>query len=354
MFSALTINATLTPDTICASSPVQLFSGAGGGSGGYSASWTSSPASFTSNLLNPIANPTVSTTYYLALSSLSCQQFDTVSVTVNPLPPTVVITAGGPTSFCQVGSVLLSGNTIGGIWNAGGSTSDTLLVTTAGDYFVTTSNACGTTTSNVITVTVDQPPVAAIITFGSATTFCSGSSVLLSGNNTNGTWSVVGGNSLTLSANSTGDYFVTNTNSCGSVTSNHISVTVLPTPVFSLQPSNQLLSIGATAQFIAVPSFTALEQWQQNTGAGFTDLIDGGQYSGVTTNILSISSVTASQNYFSFRCIVTEGICADTSDIAFLLIATGINELMNENSFKIYPNPSNGFFSTFRILKSLG
>jgi protein-tyrosine-phosphatase len=53
---------------------------------------------------------------------------------------------------------------------------------------------------------------------------------LLSGNTNAGTWSVVGGTTSTVSATISGDYYVTNSNSCGSATSNHILVTVNPLP----------------------------------------------------------------------------------------------------------------------------
>lgn len=73
-----------------------------------------------------------------------------------------------------------------------------------------------------------EPPVASTITAGGATTFCFGNSVMLSGNN-GGIW-----NNLlqtpTNIATTSGDYFVTNTTACGSVSSNHIIVQVDPLP----------------------------------------------------------------------------------------------------------------------------
>ncbi|MEP7168681.1 MAG: PKD-like domain-containing protein, partial [Bacteroidota bacterium] len=95
-------------------------------------------------------------------------------------------------------------------------------------YTISASGCSGNSQS--VTVVVNPIPVATTITTGSATTFCNGGSVLLIGNNNGGTWSVVGGTTSTLTATISGDYFVTNSNSCGSAVSNHIIVTVNPNP----------------------------------------------------------------------------------------------------------------------------
>ncbi|MEO8770111.1 MAG: T9SS type A sorting domain-containing protein, partial [Ferruginibacter sp.] len=110
--------------------------------------------------------------------------------------------------------------------------------TAAGDYTVTNTNTCGTATSNHIVITINPQPAASTITAGGATAFCSGGSVLLSGNANGGAWNQNGnpvGTGTTFTATTAGDYTVTNTNSCGTATSNHIVVTVnaLPTVSFS-------------------------------------------------------------------------------------------------------------------------
>ena len=173
---------------------------------------------------------------YYTTTSNSCGSVESnhITVTVNPNPTASVITAGGPTTFCQGGNVVLSGNSTGGTWSVGGGTTATLTATTSGDYFTTTSNSCGIVESNHITVTVNPNPTASIISAGGSTTFCQGGSVVLSGNSIGGTWSVGGGTTTTLTATTSGDYFSTTSNSCGSVESNHITVTVNPNPTASI------------------------------------------------------------------------------------------------------------------------
>lgn len=82
------------------------------------------------------------------------------------------------------------------------------------------------THNNAVNVALEPTP--SVITANGATTFCEGDSVTLSGN-TEGVWSN-GATTESITVYTAGDYFVTNTNGCGSVNSNHIIVTVNPLP----------------------------------------------------------------------------------------------------------------------------
>jgi hypothetical protein len=145
-----------------------------------------------------------------------------INVTVNPLPTASIISALGPVIFCLGDSVKLNGN-VGGIWSTGEST-EVLTVKTSGDYFVTNTNICGIVISNHIIVTVNPLPTASIISALGPVNFCLGDSVKLNGN-VSGIWST-GESTEVLTVKTSGDYFVTNTNECGSITSNHINVVV--------------------------------------------------------------------------------------------------------------------------------
>lgn len=106
--------------------------------------------------------------------------------------------------------------------------------TTAGTGYrirVVSSNPVVTGTDNGSNISINVLPTASTISAGSATTFCQGGSVVLSGN-VGGTWST-GATSASITVTSSGTYFVTNTNSCGSVQSNSIAVIVNPLPAVS-------------------------------------------------------------------------------------------------------------------------
>ncbi|MBL0281388.1 MAG: T9SS type A sorting domain-containing protein [Bacteroidetes bacterium] len=101
---------------------------------------------------------------------------------------TIAISAGGPTTFCQGGNVLLTATYSGATvqWkkngtNIPGATSPTYLVTTKGTYTCETTSVCDTELSTGIFVNVQKNPPAAI-TAGGPTTFCAGGSVILTAN----------------------------------------------------------------------------------------------------------------------------------------------------------------------------
>jgi hypothetical protein len=317
-----TLSSSLTPPAICTNTaftytPTSASSGA-------TFTWTRAVVSGISNaaittpqttnpnevLVNTTSSP-VSVIYSYTISANGCSNnTQSVTVVVNPIPVAATITAGGNTTFCAGGSVLLSGNTNSGIWSIGGGTTSTLSATASGDYFVTNSNSCGNAVSNHIlvtvnplpavtasnvggcagtpialsgtpsggtwsvanpytgsstsythtytdangctntsasaTITVNPQPTASTISAGGPTTFCAGGSVLLSGNTNSGIWSIGGGTTSTLSATASGDYFVTNTNACGSVNSNHILVSVNPLPTISISGTTTICNGAST------------------------------------------------------------------------------------------------------------
>ncbi|MEP7322808.1 MAG: hypothetical protein ABI761_12855, partial [Saprospiraceae bacterium] len=135
------------------------------------------------------------------------------------------ITANGPTTFCQGGSVVLSGNVLG-VWSNLAIT-PSITVTTSGDYFVINANIFGDLISNHIIVTVIPQPIPPLILAVGLPNLCLGASVVLTGNTGGGTWNT-GATTASITVSTAGDYYVTNTNACGSVNSNHIVVTLNP------------------------------------------------------------------------------------------------------------------------------
>ena len=109
------------------------------------------------------------------------------------------------------------------------------------------------------------------------------------------------------------------------------------------QSGNQSVNVNATAQFVVTTSSsTATYQWQQNSGTGYANLSNFGQYLGVTNDTLTISNVTLLQNNYGYRCLINDNGCLDTTTTAILTVInnTGIANLNTENSIVIYPNPA--------------
>jgi uncharacterized repeat protein (TIGR01451 family) len=162
------------------------------------------------------------------------------SVTVNPAP-TATITAGGPTTFCDGGSVTL--NAPAGMssysWSNGANT-PSIVVTQSGSYSVSITDASGcSANSAAISVTV-LPPPAATITASGPTTFCDGGNVTLTApaGMTTYAWSN-GASTQSIVVNDSNTYSVTVTNASGcSATSAAVTTTELaPASVTITGPS---------------------------------------------------------------------------------------------------------------------
>jgi hypothetical protein len=133
---------------------------------------------------------------------------------------TISIAAGGPTTFCQGSSVLLTATYSGASvqWkkngtNIPGATSATYNVTTKGNYSCVTTSACDTLESTSIFVNVIKNPNASI-SAGGPTSFCAGGSVVLTEVAVagctyqwyKGATPIAGATSLTYSATTSGNY----------------------------------------------------------------------------------------------------------------------------------------------------
>jgi hypothetical protein len=131
-------------------------------------------------------------------------------ITVNS-DPTPTITAGGPTTFCQGGSVTLTCNPVGAsyLWS-NGATTQSITVSTSGTYTVTMTNGNGCSgTSASITCTVNPLPTPMVSSSG-PTTFCSSQNDTLTCNPGFGSylWST-GATTQKIIVNTSGSYSVT-------------------------------------------------------------------------------------------------------------------------------------------------
>lgn len=116
--------------------------------------------------------------------------------------------------------------------------------------------------------------------------------------------------------------------------------------LISSHPLDQHVSIGNEAAFeVSTFESSATYQWQTYTGSGFTNLIEGGQYSGVHTDRLVVSGVDAKNNNQRFQCIVHHSSCLEYSEQAVLYILTGIEEQSQQTAVSIYPNPARSFIT---------
>jgi len=105
-----------------------------------------------------------------------------------------------------------------------------------------------------------------------------------------------------------------------------------PNPITS-QPTDQSETVGNDAVFLFTDALTgATYQWQMDAGTGYTNISNAGQFSGTTTQTVTVSALTMGNNNSLFRCLVSESAnCQDTTDFATLAVIdnVGLEELSN-------------------------
>ncbi len=222
--AAITANG---PTTFCQGNSVVLTSATASGN-----SWSTGGTT-------PSVTITTSGTYSLNVTTVCGTASSSMAVTVIPSTITASIAAGGPTSFCPGGSVILSSNSAtGNSWSTG-ATTPTILVNAAGVYTLTVSNAC-TSASATQSISIIPVTTASITPLGPLT-FCQGGSVILASNAISGnTWST-GAVSPTISVTTAGIYTLSVAAACGTTTATQqITVNPLPTAAITAAGSTAL------------------------------------------------------------------------------------------------------------------
>lgn len=284
-----------------------------------------------------VASPTLSTvgtiTYYAASreTSSGCESATRtpVTLTINAVPAATA-SAGGPTTFCQGGNVVLTANTgTSYLWSTG-ATTQSITVNATGSYTVTVTNGACVSTSSPVSVTVNPLP-AANITAGGPLTFCQGDNVVLTASAGSAwAWSN-GATTQSITVTNTGNYTVTVTNGSGcAATSSSTAVAVSPNPVVTItaSPYTRLypgLTTTLTANVTPAGSYTYT--WFRNTVA----------IAGATTATLSGIDLDKLGSY-TVTVRNSSGLpCSNTS--AALNILDSVN-----NKLFIMPNPNGGVF----------
>lgn len=118
-----------------------------------------------------------------------------------------------------------------------------------------------------------------------------------------------------------GTYYVTalSTDGCWSAGSGSIAITVNNAASISAQPADRNINAGTNTTFSVTAANATAYQWQENTGSGFADIVNGGVYSGATSATLTLTGVPIGFNGYTYRCIIKAGACADLPSNGALL-----------------------------------
>lgn len=179
----------------------------------------------------------VSNTYYRRKMIDGCgTEYYSNVLAYYPLTGSAFISAGGSTTFCVGGSLVLTANSSSSyLWSTGENT-QTITVTTGDTYRVTTTSVSGCTAVDDIVITVNPLPSPSIVP--ATQTICQGTSASLTASGgTSYSWSSGhGGAAILVSPSTTTTYTVTATN-LGCTATATATVSVTPSPNGLITPS---------------------------------------------------------------------------------------------------------------------
>ncbi len=271
------------PTTFCAGGSVTLNAGAGF----QTYLWSNGATTQTITV-------TTAGTYNVTVTNAGgCQAVaSSVPVVVNAAPSVPVITPNGSTTFCQGGIVNLTatGGLAGYLWSTG-ATTQTIIASSAGNYFVTVTNANGcTSTSSPTQVIVNALPTPSIS--GSSTICAGASSVLNAGAGYNSYLWSNGATTQTITVNTANTFSVTVTNANGCSGSSSIVTTIgnALTPTISTTGSTTICQ-GNSVSLDAGNGFSTYS-WSNGSTTQTIIVNSAGNYSVNVTNANGCTGVS--------------------------------------------------------------
>ncbi len=238
-------------------------------------SWSPANGLNSYSILNPFASPVINTTYILTGVNNGCSGSDSIDIIVNDramvdLPEDTTVCSGIEFQLHPI-----SNNATNYLWNSGIGLSDSTIsdplfnLNSNSNFILIANNVSNCPASDTITILVTPTPIVNIL---QDEQICIGGSAQLN-STINGatqyTWSPGNGLSSTTILNpianptvSTNYYLTGLFNGCSATDS--ATVTVLPTPVFAVNPNQQSVCLNESAEFIASGGDTY--RWIDQTG----------------------------------------------------------------------------------------
>ncbi|MCX6270863.1 MAG: hypothetical protein NTU44_06525, partial [Bacteroidetes bacterium] len=282
---------------------------------------------------------------YTVVATNACGTADMTGnavITQNELP---VVTLDALTNVCaDGGAVALNGLPAGGVYSGDGLDNGFFYPGVAGvgthtiTYSYTDINGCSGSADQ--SITVFELPAVFTVTGGGNNCPANAPHIFLSGSQTGVVYTLNNDGVLQFNLPGTGDaidfgalsspgnYTILATSSEGCQSLMDGSATIIPITVlyFSNDPSDFTVLTGSDATFTAYTNMPADLIWQVSIdgGSSYSDLTEGGVYSGTTTTTLSITGATIDMNDYYYRCMASDPVCGQLaySGAALLTVTT--------------------------------
>ncbi len=256
--SALNVNAG-SDVSICEGSNTFLSSSASGGSPSYVYSWAPSSGLSTPFSASTNCSPVATTIYTItATDANGCTVNDNVVVTVNSLPSASATTSGTLTCATNTVDVIATGALMY-YWDGPGVVSgvgnSNAVVNQPGIYTVTAtgSNGCNAYVTTIVTTDYTTPNITA-----NGGTICEGASYVITASGASSySWNTGATTySINVTPTATTVYTVNGTGANGCMATYTVLITVNPSPVITITPSNATICSGGTSTLSASGALT--------------------------------------------------------------------------------------------------
>lgn len=132
-------------------------------------------------------------------------------------------------------------------------------------------------------------------------------------------------NTASKNLNNTTYRCIVNDGPCSLISSSAI-LNVYCVSSITRQVNNTNVIIGSNALFsVASANNNATFQWQQNDGTGFVNIYNNSAFSGTNDDSLTLFATTIVQNNNTYRCLINNGSCIDTSSVGLLTVTCILN-----------------------------
>lgn len=267
------VSVTVPSDTICVGDCTDLTALTTGGVAPYTYQWDNG---ITATTAGPITICPLTTTMYTVIATDFLGESDTTQVTIL-VQPLASVNLGNDTTMCNSTLLLDVGTGYTYSWSTG-ETTQQVTINQSGIYSVTVNNG-GCTASDTIQVQIDQLAV----NLGNDTSVCVSNSIVLDATSISGSYNWnTGATSPTITANSSGIYWVQVTSGSCSV-SDSIDLTIIPYPSTNLVsdttlcPGNQLQLDASTPATSYLWNTGSVNQTITVTSAGVYSVIVSNQ-----------------------------------------------------------------------------